>query len=66
MTDTREAAIRFTMSVLRHATDWQDGQHALADHPRFGPWLEASGDPVVEAAAIISEAEKRLGDDVPY
>jgi hypothetical protein len=63
---TREAAIRFVMGVLRVATDWQDGQHALADHERFGPWLEASGDPLAEAQAIIREAETRLGDALPY
>jgi hypothetical protein len=63
----REQAIRFVMGVLRHASDWQEGQHALADHPRFGPWLEASGyDALAEAQSIIREAEERLGDALPY
>lgn len=63
---TRAAAIRFVMGVLRNARDWQEGQHALADHPRFGPWLEATGDALAETQAIIREAESRLGDDLPY
>jgi hypothetical protein len=39
--DTRERAIRFAMEVLRTAKDWQDAQHALAEHTEFGPWLTA-------------------------
>lgn len=62
----RVAAIRFVMGVLRNASDWQEGQHALANHPRFGPWLEASGDALAEAQSIIREAETRLGDALPY
>ena len=62
---TREAAIRFTMGVLCRASDWQEGQHALADHGRFGPWLEATGDALAEAQSIIREAEERLGDKLP-
>ena len=70
-TTTREQAIRFTMGVLRNATDWQEGQHALADSDRFGPWVEeqARGD-ALEAVSvcqsIIREAEERLGDALPY
>jgi hypothetical protein len=59
----REEAIRYTMAVLRTATDWQEGQDALSNHERFGPWLR--GD-IAEAQSIVREAEERLGDDVPY
>lgn len=63
----REDAIRFTMSVLRNASDWQEGQHALFEHDRFGDWLRSLGDDdVVEANSIVREAEDRLGDQVPY
>lgn len=66
MTDenTRESAIRFTMSVLRRAKDWQEGQDALSNHPRFGSWLGEDG--IAEAQSIIREAEERLGDELPY
>lgn len=65
---TYEAAVRFTMSVLRRASDWQEGQHALADHPVFGPWVIqfAGGDEVRFCDPIIREAEERLGEDLPY
>jgi hypothetical protein len=63
----RERAIRFAMDVLRAATDWEEGQHALADNDEFGPWLERDyGDSLDEVQAIIREAEKRLGVDLPY
>jgi|tagenome__1003787_1003787.scaffolds.fasta_scaffold19311722_2 hypothetical protein len=55
------------MGVLRNATDWQEGEHALFDHDRFGDWLRAFGDDdIAEAQSIIRDAEGRLGDDVPY
>lgn len=64
---TREAAIRFTMSVLRHATDWQEGQDALSNDDTFGPWIRDSGaDEIDFIQSIIREAEERLGDDLPY
>jgi hypothetical protein len=50
----REDAICFTIGVLRYAKDWQEGQHALADHDRFGPWLQAFGDEIIEAQSIIA------------
>jgi len=59
---TREFAVGFAVSILRRADDWQDAQHAMADHPRIGPWLEASGDPIAAAQSIIREAEQRLDD----
>ena len=61
---TREAAIRFVMGILRHARDWQEGQDALSNHDRFGPWLGDDG--IAEAQSIIREAEERLGDKLPY
>ena len=67
--DIREDAIRYTMTVLRSATDWQEGQHALANHPKFGPWLNVEDDSLgglEEAQSIIHEAEERLGDELPY
>lgn len=64
----RERAIRYTMGVLRTARDWQEGQHALADHSQFGPWLNrlAGDDSISVAQSIIREAEERLGDELPY
>lgn len=62
----RETAIRLVMGVLSKAQDWREGQHALADHARFGPRLDGTGDPLAEAQAIIRETEKRLGNDLPY
>jgi hypothetical protein len=59
---SREMAVRFAVSVLRRAEDWQDAQHALADHDIFGPWLERTyGEDVLSAVqSIIGEAEGRL------
>lgn len=66
MDDIREQAIRFTMSVLHRATDWQEGQDALANHDRFGPWLAKSADPIGDSQDIIRAAEDRLGASLPY
>lgn len=64
---TRESAVRYTMTVLRSAADWQDGQDALSNHSEFGPWIRDSGaDELDFIQSIIREAEKRLGDDLPY
>jgi hypothetical protein len=65
--DLREQAVRFTMGVLRHATDWQDGQFALAKEDRFSPLFfgDDLGD-LTTVQSIIREAEERLGDDLPY
>lgn len=64
----RESAVSFTTDVLRVASDWQEGQDALANHRLFGPWLtETFGDDaLVEVQSIIREAESRLGNDLPY
>lgn len=62
----RERAINFTMGILRQAADWQEGQHALADHNEFGPWLEETSQPIQAALVIIREAESRLGNALPY
>ncbi len=58
----RERAVRYTARVLIEAKDWQDGQHALAEHPEFGAWLDAEsgGDELarlVMAQSIVREAE---------
>jgi hypothetical protein len=39
----------------------QEAQHALANHPVLGPWLEEGGDPVMDCQRVIREAEDRLG-----
>lgn len=64
----REFAVDFVIGVLRKAEDWQEGQHALADHPTIGPWLRGAygSDVLVETQSIIREAEGRLGSDLPY
>jgi hypothetical protein len=63
--DDHEAAIRFTMSILRRAKDWQEGQHALTDEDRFAHLF--NGDDDIEIAQnIIREAEERLGNALPY
>jgi hypothetical protein len=56
-----ERAVRYAMHILRAATDWQEAQHALANHPVLGPWLEEGGDPVMDCQRVIREAEDRLG-----
>jgi hypothetical protein len=66
ISEIREQAIRFTMNVLLHADDWQDGQTALAENERFFEWLDAGGDFFAEAQSIIRAAEKRLGGRLPY
>lgn len=58
--DIREDAIQFMAGVLLTASDWQDGQHALANHKRFGPWLEDGNDPVADAQGIISRQRAGL------
>lgn len=67
-TPDREQGVVFAMSVLRTARDWQAGEHALAEHPVLGPWLrhEWGEDANIEARSIIREAERRLGESLPY
>jgi hypothetical protein len=62
---TREDAARFTMNVLRNASDWQMAQHALADEPRF-EHLFYEDDELNLAQSIIRDAEERLGNRLPY
>ena len=67
----REFAVQYVMTVLRSAKDWQEGQHALADHPTIGPWIRGTApdeemDQLAKAQSIIREAEERLGDALPY
>jgi hypothetical protein len=66
MLDMEEQAVEFVMGVLRRASDWQEAQTALADHPIYGKWLEEGDDPTGDAQAIIREAEARLGPSLPY
>lgn len=66
-TDIREQAVRYTAGVLRYASDWQEGQHALAQEDRFAPlWCGDDLADLAEAQSIIREAEERLGDELPY
>lgn len=70
MTNT-ESAVRYTMGVLRYASDGQEGEWALRNHDRFGPWLldQTGGDEdaaLMKAQRIVSSAEQRLGNDLPY
>jgi len=64
MKDVRERAIDHIVEVLSTAGDWQEAQHALADHDEFGPWIvaECGGDEMAEVAmcqALIGHAEER-------
>lgn len=60
--DIREAATRYAATILKTASDWQEAQHALADHDRFGPWLRESYPDAEdqECQSIIRDAERRL------
>lgn len=62
MLHIREAATRYAMTVLETASDWQEAQHALADHDRFGPWLTECYPDAEDSAcqSIIRDAEGRL------
>jgi hypothetical protein len=64
MADIREDAIRYTMGVLRHAKDWQDGQtgSVITIVSARGSMRAA----IAEAQSVIREAEDRLGDELPY
>lgn len=71
MTDMTSRAVDYVAGVLRQATDWQEGQHALADHAEFGPWIEreCGGDELAQLAmcqGIIGKAEEKIGDKLPY
>lgn len=59
-TNIYEHAVSYAAMVLVTAEDWQQAQHMLADHPEYGPWLSAGGDPVGDSQAIIRDAEARL------
>jgi hypothetical protein len=63
-----EQAIDYAQKIILRSTDWQEVQHALANHRSIGPWLRArmtDDDDLSEIQAIIREAEERLGDDLP-
>lgn len=63
-------AVRFAEQIIQRATDWEDAQHALAEHQVHGPWIRSIAldgmDCCKIAQEIISEAEENLGDRVPY
>ena len=67
----RDNAVRYVSGVLRNASDWQEGERALANHPTYGPWLktEAGNDDMAIhalAQSIIRDAEQMLGNRLPY
>lgn len=66
----RDALVRYAMSVLRTSVDWQEAQTAIANHPRWSKFaVEQGGDEggtLTFVQAVISDAEERLGDDLPY
>ena len=64
----REFAVAYAASILRHADDWQEAQHAIADHPTIGPWVRGvyGRDSHAEIQGIIRDAEDILGADLPY
>jgi hypothetical protein len=52
-------AVRYCLTRISSATDWQDLHEALANHPTVGPWLLEMGD------AGLGEAQRliRLAED---
>jgi hypothetical protein len=63
MTDIERRAVDYVASVLSTAGDWQEAQHALADHDEFGPWIVAQcdGDEMEQVAMcqrLIGKAEE--------
>lgn len=59
---TENRAIEYAASKIMHATDWQEVQAALFDHPVFGPWLRECD---ADGLLVIRAAEKRLGSRLP-
>ncbi len=62
MTNIETRAVDYVRDVLRTAGDWQEAQHALADHDEFGPWIVAAcgGDEmaqIVMCQTLISRSE---------
>lgn len=60
-----DRAVDYVVGVLRTATDWQEAQHALANHVEFGLWIvtECGGDEmaqIVMCQKIIGKAEEKL------
>ncbi len=69
MKDIEARAVDYVAQVLRDAADWQEGQHALADHAEFGPWIEreCGGDEMAQVAMcqrIIRAAEEKCSDQL--
>jgi len=64
MRDVEEGAVEYAARVLDGAEDWQEAQHALADHDEFGPWIVArcGGDGMAQVTmcqALIGRTEER-------
>lgn len=60
---TETKAVNYAASLIEGgATDWQDVQDALSNHPEFGRWL---GDEVGDYQSIIRKAEKRFNGKLP-
>ena len=66
--DMRERAVRNVMEVLRHASDWQEGQNWLSENDYFHAWIEeeAPDNELSLCQSIVHEAEERLGAELPY
>lgn len=66
----RPSLVRYAMSVLRTATDWQEAQTAIANNPRWRAFAEEQGGDESGALAfvqgVIADAEEMLGDDLTY
>ncbi len=67
MITTQDRALAFAKSLIMKTKDWQEVQHALADHDEFRTWLEETyGDDVLGGVqSIIRKAEEQLGDKLP-
>jgi len=61
--DIETRAVGYVAEVLRTAEDWQEAQHALANHDEFGPWIvsECGGDEMAQVMmcqTLIGRAEE--------
>lgn len=64
--DMLQRAVAFAKAEILQSCDWQEVEHALANHTEFGPWLLASSEDALGAAqTVIRSAERELGDNIP-